>query len=172
MVSGSIDPFDHPELRAVRNFGVSAGAIEDYQVLCLPENLLAASSREELVDADDAVDLAKQLREAGVATATSYELTPEAKTIERRGGDLWFGIVWVLNDVALPFFVSVLANMLTGWRTPKSGDGSHNDQKQPVAHIKLRIKRGENYVNIDYSGDGETLVDVLQALKRGPGNKP
>jgi hypothetical protein len=164
------DPFDHPELRAVRNLGVADNALEKYQVVFLPENILGASSREELVDADDSVDLAKRLREAGVETATSYELTPEAKTVERRGAELWFGIVWVLREVALPFFVSVLANMVTSWRTSRSGSGDRG--KLPVAHIKLRIKRGENFVNIDYSGDGETLVDVLQALKRRQEDKP
>lgn len=159
-----VEPFHHPELRAVHNLGVSDDAIHKYEVVFLPENVLSVSSREELVDADDAVDLAKGLREQGVKAATSYELTPEAKTIERRGGDLWFGIVWILSSVALPFFVSVLANMVTGWRASRTTPGQGG--KEPVVHIKLRVKRGENVVDIDYSGDGDTLVEVLHALKR------
>lgn len=170
MADTTSEMFEHPELLAVRNFGIAPDEIAKFQVLCLPENVRQASSRDELVDAGDALDLAKRLREAGVDTATSYELTPEAKTIERRGGDLWFGVVWVLSSVALPFFISVLANMVTGWRTSKAG--SRTGGKAPEAHIKLRLKRGENVVNIDYSGDGETLVDVLQALKRDEGKKP
>jgi len=169
MADGRLDLFEHPELRALRNFGVAPDLIETYQVLCIPENVREASTRGELVDAGNALDLVKALREAGVDTAASYELTPEAKTIERRGGDLWFGIVWVLGSVALPFFISVLANMVTGWRSSKPGSATSG--KAPTAHIKLRLKRGENVVNIDYSGDGETLVDVLQALKRDQGKQ-
>ncbi len=157
--------FEHPELRALQSFGVTTEAMGKFQVLCLPENVREASSRGELVDAGNALDLAKLLKEAGVSTATSYDLTPEAKTIERRGGDWWFGVVWVLGNVALPFFISVLANMVTGWRESKG------KSKAPTAHIKLRLKRGENVVNIDYSGDGDTLVDVLNALKRDRENE-
>jgi hypothetical protein len=163
VVAGKL--LDHPELRALCNFGVAEEQLQRFQVLFLPENLTTASCREKLIDAGDMLELARRLRGFGVHCATSYDLTPEAKTVARRGDDLWLGIVWILQGVVLPLFITTLGTMLNSLKQNRfKADGAH---PQPKAHLKLRISRGEDAAEIDYSGDPVVLSRLLEGLKSG-----
>jgi hypothetical protein len=142
----------HPEMLALRKFCIKDANINKFQILCLPENLTSAARRVELVDAGNTIDLVKKLKEAGIPCGASYDLTPEAKTITRRGNDVWLGTVWILSYIALPFFLDVLANMVTS-------------RKQSKVHVNLRIRRDSEVVQIDYSGDGKTLSQVLNGFQ-------
>lgn len=154
---------EHPELRALRNFGVSDATIESFEVLCLPENVTDASSQEQLIDAGDAADFAKLLKEANIRCATSYDLTPEAKIIDRRGADIWLGIIWFLGCIALPLCLNVLANMLVSRSTAPTKQTKVTRQQR--VHVKLRIRRANDVDELDYSGDAKTLRQLLLALK-------
>jgi len=136
---------------------VEDAAIEQFQVLCLPENLLSAFRAEDLLDSQDAVDLAKRLREGGISCATSLELTPAAGTLQRRGGDLWLGIVWLLQPSAAAGFVKILSRKL-------KSDSMRNKGRWKV-HIRLRIQQADGTAEISYAGDGQTLCNLLEGLK-------
>ncbi len=161
--------FEHGDINALRNLGVDVERLNDYDFLLLPENLREAGSREELYDAGSSINLAKSLRAEGAKVATSYDLTPEARTLERRGAELWFGTVWVMSAVALPLAISVLANMITGWQASRIA--SKDGKGIMRTNVKIRLKRGDNIVNIDFDGDPEALVDVLEGLKSGKSSK-
>jgi hypothetical protein len=125
-------PMDHPELQKLRQFGVTEEQIESFQVLCLPENLLAAASGRDLLDSQDAVDLAKRLKEAGVSCGTSLELAPDAATLQRTGDDLWLGIVWLLQPSVGPALVKTMSRKLKSWQDRKSVLGN-GDPRIPRA---------------------------------------
>jgi hypothetical protein len=153
-------PLEHPEIQRLLQFGVTKEQIEQFRVLCLPENLLAAADTQDLLDSQDAVDLAKRLREAGVRCANSLDLTPEAGSIQRRGLDLWLGTVWILDRRVNGVFAKVLIRKLKGWMQRTNG-------KKARVHLRLRICRGGDAAEIGYHGDGRTLIRFLEGLGRG-----
>ena len=153
-------PLEHPEIQRLGQFGASKERIEPFRVLCLPENLLTAARAEDLLDSQDAIDLAKRLREAKVSCATSLDLTPEAGCLQRRGADLWLGTVWILNRKILPIFAKVTIRKLKGWQ-------QRTDGKKARVHLRLRICRGGDAAEIGYNGDGRTLIRLLEGLGRG-----
>jgi hypothetical protein len=148
---------DHPELQKLRQFGVTEEQIDSFKVLCLPENLLAAARPQDLLDSQDAADLAKRLREAGISCGTSLELAPEAATLQRTGGDLWLGIVWVLQPAVAPALVKTMSRKLKSWM-----ERIHSSGK---VHVRLRIRHGSDIAEIGYAGDGKTLSSLLEGLK-------
>jgi hypothetical protein len=153
----TIAPSEHPELAKLRTFGVADEQIEPFQVLCLPENLTTANRKEELRDAYDAISLAKRLKDSGVSCATSYDLTPEAGIVQRRGTDLWLGTVWVLQDAALPMLANAMSDLLGSWTRRTGAKGK--------AHVRLRFRGDDDVSEIHYSGDGHTLSRMLAGLK-------
>ena len=69
---------EHPELRALRNFGVAEEQIQGFQVLFLPENLTTTSCGEELIDAGDAAETGNQLGRTRAALDRANWLVHEA----------------------------------------------------------------------------------------------
>jgi len=148
-------PAEHPELAKLRQFGVADEQRERFAVLCLPENILAAAVREDLLDSQDAVDLAKRLREASVSCATSYDLTPEAATVQRLGGDIWLGIVWVLQPEAMPKLAGVIKRKLKPCL-------ERTDGRKVRVHLSLRIRNGQEVAEVEYAGDAPTLIHLTE----------
>jgi hypothetical protein len=103
------------------------------------------------------VDLAKRLRAAGISCATSLDLTPEAATIQRRGDDLWLGIVWVLDPKAVGAAAQAIIRKLRSWMERTM------DRKAGV-HLCLRVRTGREVSEIGYSGCGRTLICMLEGL--------
>jgi hypothetical protein len=153
----------HPELQRLLEFGVAAEQMERFAVLCLPENLPAAGRREDLLDSQDAVDLAKRIRAAGISCANSFDLTPEAATVHRRGADLWLGVVWVLDGKAAGTVAAVIIRKLKGWT-------ERTISRKGKVHLSLRVRNGREVSEIEYRGSAGTLVRILEGL-RGSGEK-
>lgn len=141
------------ELVKLREFGILPDKINEYQVLCLPENVESASSVEQLFDADDAVNLSKQLKAAGIKCGNSFDLGLECGVLERRGEDLWLGLIWIVNSIAIPLVVSTLGSILASIIRSKS--------KRNV-HLSLYLSKSEGITKLKYDGDPETLLQLLK----------
>jgi hypothetical protein len=153
---------EHPEIQRLLQLGVAEELIERFAALCLPENLLAASRREDLLDSQDSVDLAKRLKAAGVLCGTSYDLTPEAATVQRRGGDLWLGTVWILDPQATGLIAEVIIRKLSGWL-------ERTMSRKARVHLRLRLRANREVAEIGYSGGGRTLIRIMDGLRKTGG---
>jgi len=153
------------EMYKLREVGIDPEKFKGYQVLCLPENAEYAKTADELFDASDTADLSKQLRAVGLKCANSFDLGIKAKVRERRGAELWLGLVWILDNVALPVFIDVVSTKLASMihRKAKSTSAIIQQSGQKV-HLKLRILRGEDFISIDYDGDPEILNQMLSGI--------
>lgn len=87
-------------------------SLNHVSVLLLPENIDNAEVVD-LYDADDSIELAKHLKSQGLACKTAYDLGARPKVKDRRGIDIWLGVVWVLEYFAAPTVAGVLASWLT-----------------------------------------------------------
>jgi hypothetical protein len=164
----SDDAIEHPELAKLRQFGIAPEQLNQYHVLCLSENLLAAGRQEDLLDSQDSIDLAKRLREFGMTCATSLDLTPQAATVQRRGGDLWLGIVWLYHPAGASTLAKALAEKLKSWL-----DRNKGRKERWKVHLRLRIRWVQDVSELAYVGDGETLLRLLDGLVRtAPVGKP
>ncbi|MFM6276865.1 MAG: hypothetical protein ACKN9K_00940, partial [Dolichospermum sp.] len=76
--------------------------------------------------------------------------------MERRGIELWFGVTYILDKLAIPVLTTVISSLLTleiqkkqNFST-KSIEGKNNNK----IHIELRIIEGNNiYRSINYDGN-------------------
>lgn len=99
-------------LKLSNELDINLDIISQYQILCLPENIENQSENSDLIDAGDSIILSKLLKEEGLKCANSHNLGLSAKVAERRGVDLWFGSIWILDHAALPILISVLGRLL------------------------------------------------------------
>ncbi|HUB24361.1 MAG TPA: hypothetical protein VL992_02950 [Tepidisphaeraceae bacterium] len=150
---------EHSELQKLRHFGVTPEQLEQFQILSLPENLLTASRVEDLLDAQDGIDLVKRLKEAGISCACSLDLTPAAATVRRRGGDLWLGIVWIQQSNVAAVFAKTLQQKLKSWAERNS-----LRKERWKVHLRLRIRQAQEISELAYTGDSETLSHLLNGL--------
>lgn len=150
------------ELEVLRKKGVNQESLNRYQIAFLPENINASETPEGFLDSSDSITLCKIFRSSDLRVANSYDLGLESRTIERRSNEIWLGVIWVLEEIALPVFVSILASWLSnisGKKSPKE-----NSQKLKQVHVKLRIMKNGNKVSLDYSGDPTTLINILRSV--------
>ena len=150
---------EHPEIQKLAQFGVAAAQVEPFDVLFLPENLMNVSRRQDLLDSEDSIDLAKRLKEEGIACATSYDLTPEAAIVQRGGGDLWLGTIWIMRPEAVNRTANVLSRKLKSWLRRNDGRG--------MVHLQVRIRGETGVAEFGYVGDGLTLRSLLRGLQAG-----
>ena len=153
-----ISEFDFEE-RKLSRFGFDLSKIENYQVLCLPENFLTADTFGELHEAGETRHLAKLIKASGVTCATSYEFGLELPLLQRRSNDKWLGAVWIRDYVAAPLVVAVIGSVITA-------DFQHPtpDRVNPKVHLELYLQNGPNITKLSYKGDPATLQAVLQSL--------
>lgn len=144
------------ELSALRKLGIDESKLGDYKVLCLPENVFTTQRVEELHEGGDALYLAKSLRAAGISCATAYDFGLDVQSLERRSKDRWLGTVWIRDIVAVPFVVGILSGLVV--------NKISEEQPKPKVHVDMYIERGPNITKMSYSGDGDSLVKMLQAL--------
>lgn len=161
-------------LKLLNELGVNPDVISNYQILCLPENFKNQSEKSGLVDTGDAVHLSKLLKEEGVKCANSYDIHLHAKIIERRGVDLWFGSIWILDHAALPILISVVGRLL-GEEVQKKIEISKQIKASQKAkefnktsvHADLRVADGEVSAEIKFDGDADTFLKVLRGINNG-----
>lgn len=152
------------EIEKIRSLGLNPERLKDFQVLCLPENFDSVTTREDLLDTSETADLSKHLREAGLQCANSFDLGIQARVIERRGMDLWLGVLWILDNLALPVFVSVVAGLLLKRLRSRNS-------KETTVHVKIRLQANNQMTNIKYDGDSDTFIKILQGIaakRKGP----
>ena len=143
-----------PEVEALKVHGIDLGVLaKDYDILILPEN---AETHGELFDANDAVSLSKHLKQSGARCGNTLDIGVNCPTLDRRSNDLWLGLVWILGNAAWPFLISVVANMFT--------DSIKSAFTKGKVHAKFRWRQNGELEQLDWQGDGATLVEVLKIL--------
>jgi hypothetical protein len=142
-------------INVLENFGVPKSESRKYQILCLPENIYSAEKKEELLDAGDSSSLSKELKALGVECGNSLDLGLKPRTRIRKSLDLWLGVVYIAQYVALPFLISAFANLVTS-------KALNSDSK---VFLNLKIDKEYSTTAINYEGDAETLLKIFDALK-------
>lgn len=169
MINNDTKSYQPEELRKLEKLNISNEELKKYDVLILPENF-ESDDNEQIVDAQDAIQLSKWIKQEGIACANSYDLgLDETVTLERRSDDLWFGHIYILNDVVIPVVVSVLANLISPLIQHKK---TKVDKRKPTGevHVEMTIVKNGDIGHLKYNGDGETFVKMIESLK--PNDKP
>lgn len=152
------------ELASLKDQGINLGALaEDYDIVILPENAENAETAEDLFDADDAVSLAKHLKQLGARCGNSLDIGIDCPTLNRRSDDLWIGLVWIFGNAAWPFLVSVLANMFTDRDKVIFAKGKGQ------VYAKFRWTKDGKLEHLDWQGDGATLVELVKVIQKSSG---
>lgn len=139
--------------------GVNRDLYSSADVLCLPENILTEDDSTKLYEPMDQIFLVKRLREEGINVFTLYDADIEVSNLERRGDEKWFGKI-IVDKVALPALIAILSGV-----TVVNYDRA-TENKEPVkkVHMQLIIKNKNNENSLEYEGDGETLIKILETL--------
>jgi hypothetical protein len=150
---------------------MSATGIADATVLLLPENLESAPSTGELHDTPDSIELAKVFREQGLVCKTAYDLNASPCVKDRRGLDIWLGVIWFLNAIALPAAVGVLSNWLTtrfaSCRLKEDADLPRKGM--PTVHVEIRIGDREGMSTLQFDGELPTFLTLIAGLQKRDG---
>ena len=144
----------------LKNFGIEQTLYAAANVMCLPENILTESNLDKLVEPSDQIWLVKRLREEGVNVFTLYDAHIDVNNLERRGDEKWYGHI-VIDRIAIPILVGVLsgASVLALDRATK------DETPSSKVHIDLVIKDEGKESRINFDGDGEILIKLLDSLK-------
>ena len=151
------------ENRNFEKFDVTEDVLGKFQILILPENFEEAKSRDELFDATDAIQLAKRLKEEDIHCANSLDLNLNPKILERRSEELWFGLIYIIDYIAMPFFINVLASLVVNAYKDRDQKVIYKNKASKV-HLKLKLKKPSGFTTIKYDGDPKTLIKVLEGL--------
>ena len=130
-------------------------ALEGVVVMVLPENL--SDPVDELYDTTDSVELAKFLKAQGINCKTAFDFGLKPKVYERRGVDIWAGVVWITEFGAMPTFVSLFVLWLT---TKLRGDKSST-----IVHFELRLQDGDKIAKMVFDGPMSGLEKLLLDAK-------
>lgn len=148
------------DFQKLLRFGLTKEKLSGLDIVILPENIEVAEKPEELFDGSSALQFTKELKSHDVKCASSFDLGIDQGYMERRGGDIWLGTILIINDLAIPFMVSILANMVTSKTDKNEKEGS-----EPKVYVKLRMNKKGKINSLDYKGDGPTLLEMLKKLK-------
>ena len=147
------------ELASLKDQGINLSDLaEDYDIVILPENAEDVETVEELFDAGDAVSLAKHLKKSGARCGNTLDIGIDCPILHRMSNDLWIGLVWILGNAAWPFLISALANMLT--------DRIKGVFTESKVHAKFRWKKDGKLEQLDWQGDGATLVEIVKVIQK------
>lgn len=145
--------------------GISVDALKGVDVLVLPENIESVASCDDVLDSNDSMLLAKDLRERGVSCRTAYDLGWRPKYLDRRGGDVWLGVLWLLNEVAAPSIAGFLSQWLSDrMHSQRANAGVEKDETTTI-HLELRLQDGKRTSCIKFDGSAADLDVVMTALQ-------
>lgn len=142
--------------------------LDEYQVLVLPENYSVESN--EFIDTQDAIDFSKILKTKEIKCGNSFDIKMNSKTLERKGGDIWFGQILVIDSVILPTVISLIANYITN----KLAIGTKTNvelTKKPRIDIELKFYENGKLNKLKYNGDGSTFNRILKQINVNETNK-
>lgn len=152
-------------------FGIDIEKLTSYQVLFLPDNYQECTEIDKLYNSIDGIEIYKQLNNRGIKCADFSDLGVDVSFLERRNSDIWLGVIWVIDNLALPIIVSLISGLLL--TLIKKNKSNNNDNKpQLKVNVELKIKRNKNNSSIlRYSGDPKTLEKILKAIDKSDSNE-
>lgn len=140
-----------------KRLDVPADVFSGSTVLVLPENLNSVKAASELQDTDDGIMLAKFLKSRGMSCKTAYDVGLRPKIFDRRGIDIWLGVVWIVENVAAPTVAGLLAAYLTT---------KYQQSESNTVHLSLKIQDGERTSDVEYSGSMTPLLHMLAGMQQ------
>lgn len=144
----------------LKEFGIEHKLYAAASVMCLPENILTESELYKLIEPSDQIWLVKRLREEGVKVFTLYDAKIDVGNLERRGDERWYGHV-VIDKVTIPILVAVLS----GTFVLALDRATKDERPSNKVHIDLTVKNEDQETRINFDGNGEILVKILDSLK-------
>ena len=170
--SPSENGFDDLDTVADR-LGVGIHDLTGVAVLVLPENVNTAESRVKMYDADNSLFLAKTLKSRGVACKTAYDLGVRPKVMDRRGADIWLGVIWLfMENAGFPLAVNVISEWLKSKFLPnKTKAESPSTEESVTIHVELRVQQKKRASTFKFTGPASHLVTVLSGLRELSENK-
>ena len=140
------------EIITMQSHGVDIDFLsESYDILLLPENIESSKDINSIYDAGSAIWLSKLLKEYEVRCANSADINMEIPTLNRRSGEIWLGIIWILSEAALSALISIIKDKFSNSST---------------THAKLRLRwKNGNIQKLDWEGDSENLAEILKSLR-------
>jgi len=154
--------------RVLSHFGIQPNQLEAVDVLVLPENVLTAVDATELVDPDDSIYLAKHLKQTTVVCKTAFDLGIKPKAKHRRGGEFWFGVVWVLSEVGLPIVRDIIKTYITETclRRKSASDPAEDSDTGARIHLELKMECGGQTSSIAIDGPASQCIQILNSLRK------
>ncbi len=168
-----IEVYDVNEDELLNRFGIDRKQIGDYQVLCLPENFREAASKDELYDTDDGINLCKQLRNAGLKSANSFDLKIHARYFSRKSAvDLWLGTLLVLSPPAWDLAKGIIGSFIgasiydyiKGKMQQEDSPATSDPSISPNAHLNLILRKGDELRILEYKGDSAAMIPSLDKI--------
>jgi len=157
------------DLRTIAGkLGVDVEQLAGNAVLLLPENMESASAGEDFCDAGDSLLLAKLLKREKVPCTTAFDLGVRPKVLDRRGADVWLGLLWLFAENG---FFPVAVSVLSEWISTKFMQGSQaGDSESPLdeptkVHVELCVQRKNAMSRIKFEGSARDFIAVLSAQK-------
>lgn len=134
----------------LRSFEVSINPLKynNFQILHFPENF-QISSLKELSDADLSYDLSKALKQSGLKCINFYD------SAVRQSDEMYFGVIWILDKIAIPIFNTVVSALLVTLIT----NNRNNKKNKNIIHIEIHFPNGNI---IKHNDDAETLIERLR----------
>lgn len=128
--------------------GITEAEISKFDVLVLPENM--DSPTQELYDAQDSITLSKLLKNAGIQCANSYDLNLRLPTKERKSNDIWFGHLYIFNDVVMSIVTGVIGSLLATRISERKKKKDHPPIAKERVHIEIKVMREDGIVEISF----------------------
>jgi hypothetical protein len=166
--SKKVDMLETNETNLLSKFGIDTKQIDDYQVLCLPENINEAKSIEELYDTKEGLKLCEQFKQAGLATGNSIDLKIHRTDYIRKSGiDLWLGTILILQSFVLPLVATIIAHRINQWLDESKESKQAKDEPSllaPKVHLTLNVWQGNNFTTIVNGGNANAVVKQLEEV--------
>jgi hypothetical protein len=153
------------DLQKFLKFGITEEQLSNFQIIILPENYSNTTEQEELSEAINTLDLFKELKKHDINCATIEDFGISPVILDRWSSDKWFGTVYLRDKVALPILTNAIAALIVFQVTTQNPEGKVITK--PDIHIELKIQEDSTITSINYDGDGETFLKILESLENG-----
>lgn len=153
------------DLQKFLKFGISEDELSKYQIVLLPENFSNSIDKDKLSEAINTIDLFKELKKHEISCATIEDFGISPTIVDRWSSDKWFGTVYLRDKIALPILTSAIASIITFQVTTQKPEDKIISK--PDIHIELKIQKDSTITSINYDGDGETFLKILESLHNG-----
>jgi hypothetical protein len=157
-------------------YGIDRKQLDNYQVLCLPENLLEAASKNELYDTHDSANLCERFRDTGLKSANSsdLDLNPRNRYYVRKSAvDFWFAtlivggyIAWDLAKGIISDYISASIREYFKGKRRKTDTSPPDPAFSPSAHAMLIVREDNEVRGFEYDGDAEAMIPSLDKKVR------